>query len=182
MHEGVRAGAIGQALARWQVQSIRYGRSRIMHPASCITQRREGEMEIDTTTEFGARAARRLREEVVIWLTTTRADGTPQPVPVWFLWDGETFLIYSQPNQQKLRNIERNPKVALNLDGDGDGGDIIVLTGTAAIDEIAPPAVGVPAYLEKYREPIAGIGMTPERFAAAYSVAIRVTPTRLRGF
>lgn len=76
-------------------------------------------MQIDTTTDFGKRVERRLREERIAWLTTVRRDGTPQPLPVWFLWDGDTILIYSQPNQQKLRNIRHNPKVSLNLDGNG---------------------------------------------------------------
>jgi PPOX class probable F420-dependent enzyme len=52
-------------------------------------------MHIDTSTPFGQRVVQRLREDVVIWLTTVRADGTPEPSPVWFLWDQETFLIYS---------------------------------------------------------------------------------------
>lgn len=47
----------------------------------------------DDSTEIGARAERRLREEEIAWLTTVRADGQPQSVPVWFLWDGDTFLI-----------------------------------------------------------------------------------------
>ena len=55
-------------------------------------------MKIDTTTEFGQRVMRRLQEEVVVWLTTVDASDTPQPRPVWFLWEGETFLIYSQPD------------------------------------------------------------------------------------
>jgi hypothetical protein len=64
----------------------------------------------DATTEAGGRADRRLREEEVAWLTTVRSDGQPQSVPIWFLWDGETFLIYSQPGRQKLKNITRNPR------------------------------------------------------------------------
>ncbi len=138
-------------------------------------------MLIDTTTEFGARVERRLREEPVIWLTTVRDDLLPQPSPVWFLWDGESFLIYSQPNTPKLRNIAGRPRVALNLDGDGRGGNIIVFSGEARIDTNAPPAHQVPAYAEKYRPGIAGIGMTPDQFSQAYSVAVRVRPTAVRG-
>ncbi len=138
-------------------------------------------MKIDTTTDFGRRVERRLREETVAWLTTVGADGTPQPSPIWFLWDGETILIYSQPNTPKLRNIERNPRVALNLDGDGRGGDIVILTGEARVDPNAPPARDHPEYLEKYRQGLERIGMTPEQFTASYSVPIRMTPTRLRG-
>lgn len=138
-------------------------------------------MKIDTTTEFGERAARRLREEEIGWLVTMRPDGLPQPTPVWFLWDGETFLIYSQPNAQKSRNIEQNPKVSLHLDGDGRGGDIVVLSGEARVVTDTPPIDQVSEYLTKYADGIKRINMTPEQMAAAYSTAIRLTPTKLTG-
>ena len=41
----------------------------------------------DPGTEFGARVARRLHEDAIAWLTLTDQAGTPQPAPVWFLWD-----------------------------------------------------------------------------------------------
>ncbi|HEY7138650.1 MAG TPA: TIGR03667 family PPOX class F420-dependent oxidoreductase [Methylomirabilota bacterium] len=138
-------------------------------------------MKIDTKSEFGKRAARRLKDELIYWLVTTGPDGTPQPSPVWALWDGETFLIYSKPDTPKLRNLASRPAVALHLDGDGQGGDIVVLTGDARIDSQAPPADRVPEYIAKYREGIKRIGMTAESFARAYSVALRVTPRHLRG-
>lgn len=136
---------------------------------------------IDLNTEYGQRVARRLAEERIGWLTTVDGSGTPQPRPVWFLWQEGSLLIYSRPGARKLEHIARNPRVALNLDGDGLGGDIVVLTGSAQIDTAAPPADQVPAYVEKYAGGIARIGMTPEKFAQAYSVAIRVTVSGLRG-
>jgi len=105
----------------------------------------------------------------------------PHPRPVWFWWDGETFLIYSKPDTFKLGHIEANPRVALNFDGDGLGGDIIVFTGEARLDPAAPPAHQMTEYTEKYQAGFQRIGMTPEQFAAAYSVPLRVTPTSLRG-
>jgi PPOX class probable F420-dependent enzyme len=138
-------------------------------------------MKIDTKSEFGARAARRLRDELIYWLVTVGPDGTPQPSPVWALWEGETVLIYSQPDTAKLRNIAARPRVALHLDGDGKGGDIVVMTGEAHIVSDAPPADKVPAYITKYREAMKRIGMTPEAFTRAYSVAIRVSPRHVRG-
>ena len=100
---------------------------------------------------------------------------------MWALWDGETFLIYSRPDTPKLRNVESRPRVALHLDGDGRGGDIVIVTGDARIDPQAPPADRITAYIDKYREGLRRIGMTPESFARAYSVAVRVTPRHLRG-
>ncbi len=133
---------------------------------------------LDTTSGSGARADRRLREEEVAWLTTVRQDGQPQSVPVWFLWDGESFLIYSQPGRQKLKNVGRNPGVALNLNSNAQGGDVVRAEGTAEVAGDVPPADEVDEYLEKYREAIARIGFDPDGFARTYSVALRVTPTR----
>ena len=138
-------------------------------------------LDLDLNTEFGARVARRLREERLIWLTTVRPDLTPQPSLVWFLWEAGTLLIYSKPNTPKLRNIEQNPTVALNFDGDGRGGNVQVFTGTAIVDRQAPPLDQIAAYAEKYAPNIAGMKLTPAMFAQAYSVPIRVTPARLRG-
>jgi PPOX class probable F420-dependent enzyme len=140
-------------------------------------------MLFDVSTDFGARVARRLRDEEHMWLATVRADGMPQPTLIWFLWDqNETFLIYSQPNKQKLRNIAQNPKVALNFNSDVLGDDMIIFSGEASIDTRVAAADQHPAYLEKYRAGIQRIGMTTESFAQSYSVAIRVTPTKVRGW
>jgi len=122
---------------------------------------------LDTTTEVGGRAGRRLREEKIAWVTTVRADGQPQSVPVWFLWNDESFLIYSQPGRQKLRNISRNPRVDLNLNSNAYGGDVVRVEGTADVVEDALPATEVPEYVEKYRAAMARIGFDPEGFARA---------------
>jgi PPOX class probable F420-dependent enzyme len=139
-------------------------------------------MLIDQSTPYGARLARRLRDEQVIWLTTVGRDGTPQPNPVWFLWDGDSLLIYTQPTSYKLRNLRRNPRVALHFDSGEDGEDVMIFTGTAVLDESAPLAHQNPAYLEKYRSGIADIQMTPESMGESYNVAIRVRPEKVRGF
>jgi PPOX class probable F420-dependent enzyme len=132
----------------------------------------------DTTTEAGARADRRLREEQIAWLTTVRSDGQPQSVPVWFLWDGEGFLVYSRPGRQKLKNVGRNPRVGLHLNSDERGDDVVRVEGRAEVADDLPPADELPGYVEKYREAIARIGYDPEGFARDYSVALRVTPER----
>jgi PPOX class probable F420-dependent enzyme len=132
----------------------------------------------DTTTDAGKRAESRLKKEEVAWMTTVRSDGQPQTVPVWFLWDDEGILIYSQPGRQKLKNISRNPHVGLNLNSNAQGGDVVRLEGKAKVADDAQPSSEVPSYVEKYRESIARIGFDVEGFAQAYSVPVRVTPER----
>src|SRR5208283_4889585 len=135
---------------------------------------------IDLTTKLGAQAAKRLQEDYIIWLTTVSQDGTPQPNPVWFYWDGMALLICSQPAAHKVRNIARNPRVSVNFQTNDEGCDFVVLTGNASIDKKPPPHNS--RYIEKYREHIPKIGLTPESLAASYSVLIRVSPSKLRGF
>ncbi len=139
-------------------------------------------MLFDPSTPYGARVERRLSQEQVVWLTTVSRDGTPQPNPVWFLWDGDTILIYSMPEAAKVHNIRRSPRVALHFDSGEDGEDVVVIAGTAVLDATAPPAHSNPAYLAKYRVGITNIEMTPESMSAAYNAAIRVKPDKVRGF
>ncbi|MFX0580651.1 TIGR03667 family PPOX class F420-dependent oxidoreductase [Nocardia nepalensis] len=137
---------------------------------------------VDTGTAFGAKVAARLEQENIIWLTTVGPSGTPQPNPVWFQWRDGEFLIFSQADKSKLRNIARNPRVSLHLNSTAFGADVVILTGTARIDESGPTKTEIAAFTEKYTKGLASISMTEEQFHAEYSVTVRITPDRLRGF
>jgi PPOX class probable F420-dependent enzyme len=138
---------------------------------------------LDESTEFGAHAARRLREEIIGWLTTVTPDGQPQPIPVWFLWDGDrSILLYSRPDKRKLANIAANPRVSLNLDSDGIDADIVVVWGEIHPSD-DPPADQVPEYVEKYRGRIAALEWkTPDVFAQDFNVPLRLDVTRIHGW
>jgi PPOX class probable F420-dependent enzyme len=136
---------------------------------------------IDLSSDFGARAARHLREETVVWLTTVTPKGAPLPSPVWFLWDGEeSVLMYSMPSA-RITNLKDNSRVTLNFDGDGHGGDIVVFSGTATVDRELPRADANELYLSKYSEGLTRLGSTPEAFAERYSEPVRIMLTGLRG-
>jgi len=136
---------------------------------------------LDLSSDLGQHALARLANEQIIWLTTVGADGTPQPNPVWFLWADNSFLIYTQPGSRKAANLRRNPRVSLHFNSDRIGEDIVVFTGEAQLDAPASPESKA-AYLEKYRESIERIDMTPETFFQSYSLPIRAAPGKLRGF
>src|SRR3954453_942130 len=84
-------------------------------------------------TEFGQRVRQRLRDERLIWFTTTSADGTPQPNPVWFLWeeDHDSVLIYNATQAKRIAHVAVRPRVSLNFQANEHGGDIVVITGIA---------------------------------------------------
>jgi PPOX class probable F420-dependent enzyme len=156
--------------------------SRVCAPTGAPSRLWGVSFQIDTGTEFGARVERRLREEEVIWLVTVNADGTPEPSPVWFYWDGSSFLIYSRTGTPRERNIRRNGRVALNFNSSNFGNDIVVITGDAEIVDDWPPAHALPEYAAKYGAGFTRIGVTAQQFSSAYPLAIRIRPGRLRGF
>jgi PPOX class probable F420-dependent enzyme len=137
---------------------------------------------IDESTDFGALAARHLREDRVVWLTTVTPGGAPLPSPVWFWWDGEeTVHIHSLPDAARVKNISRNGNVSLNFPGTSGGGDIVILSGEAALSPDAPGADADSAYAEKYAAAFERLGLTAEQFAGRYSMPVRIKLTKLRG-
>jgi PPOX class probable F420-dependent enzyme len=135
---------------------------------------------IDLSTDFGKHVAQRLKGEEVIWLTTVSPHGVAQPNPVWFYWDGEFFIIYSQPSSFRIRNIQHNPTVSLNLEGaDVLGHNVVVIQGEAHLrHDCHQPN---PGYREKYWKYLPQINFTEEYMVESYSVEITIQPIRLRG-
>ena len=139
-------------------------------------------MELTSHLQSGdrERVEARLRQNLMVWLTTVRPDGQPVSVPVWFLMreDG-TILLYSQPGKQKLRNIADNPKVSLGLDVTDIGRNVVRMEGIARVAHDQPAANQDPAYLAKYTERIGALFDTPERFAELFSTAVIISSMKL---
>ncbi len=99
-------------------------------------------------------------------------------VAVWFLWDGEQFLIFSQPHTQKVRNLRQNSHVTLALDNTNGGEDVIVIDGEAEL--LTDPDINatLAAYKQKYAADFKEMNTTAEEMAKSYSQGIRVRPTK----
>src|SRR5262249_40621304 len=135
---------------------------------------------LDLSKPQDAHMEQRLRHNKILWLGTVRQDGRPHLVPVWYLWDGATILIFSIPEQQKIRNIRQNPNVILALDDSKDGEDVIIIEGTAGLVSEPTVTTELDDYVAKYEVMMRDINLDPKKMATLYSQAIRVTPTRLR--
>ena len=123
-------------------------------------------MAIDPATKIGARALERLATDRIAWLTTVAADGQPQSMPIWFLWepDAGEILMYSQAGAIRNANLQANPKVSFHFSDDGSGGDIVSIDGEARFDEDGPRGKDHPAYLAKYGDWLKENDWTPEYF------------------
>src|SRR5919106_6923122 len=82
-----------------------------------------------------------LERDTVVWLSSVRPDGAPHVVPLWFMWDGESILVFSKPGAQKVRNIRAEPRVMIAVGEPGLDFDVELVDGLA---ELAPePFAGI---------------------------------------
>lgn len=134
-------------------------------------------MMLDLNTDFSASVTKRLLEEDIIWFTTVNSRGFPASNPVWFFWDGETIIVYSQPKSYRVRNIAQNPNVALHLQGvDGLGNNVVIINGLASLtfnNRVIPKV-----YWDKYEKFL--VNMSAEEMIGSYNVEIRVKPVKVR--
>ena len=136
-------------------------------------------MTTHTPIKISPHIAQRLQDEQVVWLTSVSADGTPQPNPVWFIWKDGSFVIYTRPYSAKVKNMLRNNRVSINLEGaELLGGDVVIFTGAAEVT--FNPALPMPEYQFKYAEAIQAFGFETPGYFDAYSAEIRMTPDKVR--
>lgn len=134
-------------------------------------------------TEYGVRVRRRLQADMTAWLTSVDSAGTPQPAPVWFLWEPDqgTALIYSQASARRMDRIIANPRASLHLNDDGAGHDVVVLTGTLVATSAVATSDEHPAYVAKYGEWMSRIFGSTSNFAGMFSIPLVFQARRVRG-
>jgi len=118
----------------------------------------------------------RLKKDMVIWFVSAGSGPKPQAVPVWFLFDGRSFLVYARDGA-KVRDVEANPHVELHLNSDEVGDDLVRVSGEAKIETRSPKKL-TDAYARKYGGEIKRLGATPRSFLETYHNAIRVRRLR----
>jgi PPOX class probable F420-dependent enzyme len=71
-----------------------------------------------------------LETTVLCYIATTMPDGSPQLTQTWADTDGESILINSVLTHQKVRNIQRDPRVAVALSNPEKPGFFYQVRGT----------------------------------------------------
>jgi len=91
-------------------------------------------------------------------LVTLNPDGSPQVTLVWVGLDGDELLAGHLPKNQKVKNILRDPRVAISLEAETKSSmglkEYAVLYGEARIQE-----GGAPELLQKLAEVYIGPGV-----------------------
>jgi len=72
-------------------------------------------------------------------LATVDARGRAHAVPVWYLWNGESFEIIGGKNSAKMRHVEQRGRAALCIDVRGEGAMHVTAEGPATLGGTATP-------------------------------------------
>ena len=95
-----------------------------------------------------------LRRPSPCFLATTMPDGSPQLTQTWVDTDGTHVLVNTVAGFQKVRNMERDPRVALNIADPDDVSSYVAVRGRVVsispdgaaehIDRLAQKYIGGP--------------------------------------
>jgi PPOX class probable F420-dependent enzyme len=92
-----------------------------------------------------------LESTALAHVATLGPDGAPQNSPVWIDWDG-TYLRFAQVTgyRQKVRNLEREPHVALSIVDPANPYRYLEVRGTVERIEPDPDRAFIDAMARKY--------------------------------
>jgi PPOX class probable F420-dependent enzyme len=108
----------------------------------------------DATPTPWSVAAEALARAELYWLTTVRADGRPHVTPLIGLADDGAFYFGTGLEEQKARNLEHNPRVAVTTGTNAwaTGLDVVVEGTASRITDTAELQRAADAYGAKYGE------------------------------
>jgi PPOX class probable F420-dependent enzyme len=91
-------------------------------------------------------------------LTTVNPDGSPQASVVWVGVEGDDIVVGHLGQGRKVRNIARDPRVALTMEADGTNpvgmANYLLIRGTARLEQ-----GGAPELLQRLAEVYVGPGV-----------------------
>jgi hypothetical protein len=104
----------------------------------------------------------RLEHEANVWLATTRPDGRPHLVPVWFVWFESEIYILTALASVKAKNLLANPRASIAL----ENGNQPVIAECTARHQVGPYAAELAgAFWGKYAWDITNEGEYNAMFA-----------------
>jgi PPOX class probable F420-dependent enzyme len=132
-------------------------------------------------TILTAEARALLDSDALAHLVTLNPDGSPQVSCVWVGLDGDEIVMGHMQRRQKVRNVERDPRVVMSIEGPGlnERGlrEYLVIHGRALVQD-----GGAAALLQRLAHVYLGpeVVFPPPGFDAPGYV-MRITPDRLGG-
>jgi PPOX class probable F420-dependent enzyme len=118
-----------------------------------------------------------LGEKQIVVLATVQPDGAPLAMAMWFLHDPTTLTMISEANTQKVRNLRRDPRVAVVAES-ADPIRGVALQGRA---EFLADGLERRAFVERFHAKYPGLAtLWKGRAMPANRVMFRIVPERVR--
>lgn len=114
-------------------------------------------------------------------LVTIGPDGVPDPTAMWFVVDGDRIVMRTYAKSQKVRNIERDPRVAVLIE-DGETYDTLrglQITGRIALSRDVDEVLDVVEGLARKYEGVDGLDRDSLRDYASKQAVLRLEVDRL---
>lgn len=126
-------------------------------------------------------ARKLLESDALVHLVTLNPDGSPQVSCIWVGLDGDEIVSGHMQRRLKVRNVERDPRVALSLQGQGHNQiglvEYLVVRGTARVQE-----GGAAELLQRLAHVYLGPDVTfPPPGVTAPGYVMRITPESVSG-
>lgn len=130
-----------------------------------------------------------LAEARILQVASINPDGTPHLVPMWFERDGDLIVFTTYRTSQKVRNLERDPRLTVLVEAGEAYEELRGMSIDAEAEVVREPRTT--AYVlgligAKYRgserpaaPPASGADLPP---AASKRVTVRVHPRRVRSW
>tara|TARA_Y100000310_G_scaffold17227_1_gene17116 strand:- start:3577 stop:4050 length:474 start_codon:yes stop_codon:yes gene_type:complete len=114
---------------------------------------------------------------------TNSADGPPQLTTVWFLYESGAVYVGIEKRSVKHRNLTRDPRMALCIDGDHPDGRTVVVYGVAEVIESGAPKFDQINWrlVRRYHDSDDEARQYQESMRDVDSVLIKITPNRIVG-
>ena len=110
-------------------------------------------------------------------LATVRPDGAPQATPVWVDFDGTHVRFNTAKGRVKVRNLARNPRVALSIQDPDNPYRYVQVRGRV----VEATEKGADAHIDALAKKYLGQDKYPFRQPGEVRVMYKVLPERVQG-
>ncbi len=111
-------------------------------------------------------------------LATLMPDGTPQVTPVWVDYDGRYLLVNSAEGRVKVRNVRRDPRVAIDVADQENPYQMVAVRGRVA----ETTNEGAEEHIDKMAKKYLGQDRYPYRQQGERRVILKIEPEHVSGW
>ena len=111
-------------------------------------------------------------------LATLMKDGSPQVTPVWVDFDGKHVLVNSERKRTKVRNMKRDPRVAVSVFDMSNPYNFVEIRGRV----VDITTDGAADHIDKMAKKYMGQDKYPFNGPGDVRVIIKIEPEKVAGF